>query len=603
MNNNQSDNASGAGNWMDIVEDKPKTEEGKAPGEKKVRKPLQLKKNADVFVQGSGANDLEVLFKEEIEMMLKKNVSGKMLANMSDFTIVEFGNNTMTAAEKKKMEQAKKNAFPETTSSKEESKDKEEKKPKTFNKMKGLVNKKIVAKKDIIDIESVLKDPTKFDLIPDETKAPLNIVFIGHVDAGKSTICGNILLLTGKVDQNELRKLEILAKEKKRESWYLAYIMDINEEEQAKGKTVEVGKAMFSLPKKRFTLLDAPGHKNYVPNMISGAAQADVACLVISAKQGEFESGFEKGGQTREHAMLARSLGVSEIVVAINKMDEASVGWSEKRFTQIKDQVSAFLKNQCGYNTDKCVRWVPISGLMGDNIMQPVDPVKCSWYKGPPFMQILDDLPTPKRDEKGPIRMPIMDKFKEAGFFVFGKVESGTIITGMNLAIVPSADEVQIMGIYNSEDKKIPYAKPGENVKVMLKGIEDENLTRGDILCSIDNFPQVCQEFEAQLSVLELPEHKLVMSSGYSCVIHLHALLEEVIISEVKAEVDRKTKVKKVATYLKAGSQGIVRITTKNALCCEKYETMQQLGRFTLRDEGRTIATGKITKIRSVLKD
>jgi peptide chain release factor subunit 3 len=337
--------------------------------------------------------------------------------------------------------------------------------------------------------------------------------------------------------------------------------------------------------------------------MISGAAQADVACLVISAKQGEFESGFEKGGQTREHAMLARSLGVSEIIVVVNKMDEASVNWSEKRFTQIKEQVSVFLKNSCGYNLEKCVRWVPISGLLGDGIMVPVDPAKCPWYKGAPLMGILDELPIPKRDEKGAIRMPIMDKYKESGFFVFGKVENGTIITGMNLAIVPSADEVQIVAIYNAEDKKIPYAKPGENVKICLKGIEDENLTRGDILCSTDNFPQVCQEFEATISVLELPEHKQIMSSGYSCVIHLHAALEEVFISEVRAELDRKTKVKKNATFLKAGSQGIVRITSKNALCCEKYETMAQLGRFTLRDEGRTIATGKIMKIRSLLKD
>jgi len=446
-----------------------------------------------------------------------------------------------------------------------------------------------------------LKDPSKFDLIPDETKDPLSIVFIGHVNTGKSTICGHILLLTGKVDTNELRKLEVEAKEKHRESSYLAYIMDINEEEKAKGKTVEVGKALFSLQKRRFTILDAPGYKNSVPNMIAGASQADVAALVISAKTGEFESGFEKSGQTREHAMLARSLGVTEIVVVVNKMDD--VQWSKKRFDQIKEQLSVFLKNSCGYNLEKSVKWVPISGLLGDNIMQKVDSAKCPWYEGPPLLDILDNLSVPKRDDKGPIRIPILDKFKESGFFVFGKVESGTIFTGQNLAIVPSAEEVQIATIYNAEDKRIPYAKPGETVKIALKGIEDENITRGDILCSTDNFPQVCQEFEAKIQVLELPEHKLIMSSGYSCVIHLHAALEEVFISEVKAEMDKKTKLNKKATFLKAGSLGVVRITSKNPLCLEKYDTMPQLGRFTLRDEGRTIATGKINKVKSLLKD
>lgn len=202
-------------------------------------------------------------------------------------------------------------------------------------------------------------DASKFTEV-DEIRAPVNIVFIGHVDAGKSTICGSILLMTGRVDKNELRKLEMEAKEKKRESWYLAYIMDINEEERSKGKTVEVGKAHFQTPNKRFTILDAPGHKNYVPNMIAGASQADYAALVISAKTGEFESGFEKGGQTREHAMLAKCLGVLKLVVVINKMDEDK--WSQPRYDFIKEQLSPFLANSCGFDLNKDVFWVPISG-------------------------------------------------------------------------------------------------------------------------------------------------------------------------------------------------------------------------------------------------
>jgi len=174
---------------------------------------------------------------------------------------------------------------------------------------------------------------------------------------------------------------------------------------------------------------------------------------------------------------------------------------------------------------------------------------------------------------------------------------------GQQLAMVPSAEEITIVNIFNSEDKKIPYAKPGENIKIQLKGIEDENIARGDILCQLDNLPQVCQEFEAKIHVLELPEHKQIMSNGYSCVIHLHAALEEVFISKVLAEIDKKTKVNKNSTFLKSGSIGTVRISAKNPLCCEKFDSMAQLGRFTLRDEGRTIATGKITKVKSLLKE
>ena len=192
----------------------------------------------------------------------------------------------------------------------------------------------------------------------------VNLVFIGHVDAGKSTIGGQILFLTGSVDERLIAKYEREAKEKNRESWYMAYIMDTNEEERAKGKTVEVGRAHFETAKKRYTILDAPGHKNYVPNMIAGAAQADVGVLVISSRKGEFETGFERGGQTREHAQLAKTLGVAKLVVVVNKMDDPSVMWDAARFEEVQTKLSPFLK-QCGYNTKKDVHFLPISGLYG----------------------------------------------------------------------------------------------------------------------------------------------------------------------------------------------------------------------------------------------
>merc|ERR1719296_207530 len=188
----------------------------------------------------------------------------------------------------------------------------------------------------------------------------VNIVFIGHVDAGKSTLSGNILYLTDNVDKRTIEKYEREAKERNRESWFLAFIMDTSEEERAKGITVEVGRAHFETEAKRYTILDAPGHKNYVPNMIVGASQADIGILVISARKGEFETGFEKGGQTREHALLAKTLGVDKLVLAINKMDDHSVEWAESRYTEIKDKMSPFLKTS-GFK-DEQVMFLPLSG-------------------------------------------------------------------------------------------------------------------------------------------------------------------------------------------------------------------------------------------------
>ena len=349
----------------------------------------------------------------------------------------------------------------------------------SFVKLQNLMTAQKSMKVDKVDWESSIKDKAKYDELVDEERQPMSIVFIGHVDAGKSTTCGNILLLTGQVDQADVRKLKQEAKEKNRESWWIAYLMDIGEEEKTKGKTVEVGKARFNTASKRLTILDAPGHKNYVPNMIAGASQADVAALVISAKTGEFESGFEKGGQTTEHAMLAKSLGVKNLILLINKMDESTINWSQNRFEHIKKQLLPYLINTCGYEETN-LYWIPYSALNGDNMKEGIKDPKGSWYKGPTFFEVLDNLPLPQRDPEGPVRIPVLDKYKDGGnLFVFGKVESGTIvhsnnfflnlityISGSKLTLVPIGETVTIHAIYNDDDKRIPYAKPGEGVKV-----------------------------------------------------------------------------------------------------------------------------------------
>ncbi|KAH0631877.1 hypothetical protein JD844_019770 [Phrynosoma platyrhinos] len=265
-------------------------------------------------------------------------------------------------------------------------------------------------------------------------KEHVNVVFIGHVDAGKSTIGGQIMYLTGMVDKRTLEKYEREAKEKNRETWYLSWALDTNQEERDKGKTVEVGRAYFETEKKHFTILDAPGHKSFVPNMIGGASQADLAVLVISARKGEFETGFEKGGQTREHAMLAKTAGVKHLIVLINKMDDPTVNWSNERSLHQTDFLSLF-------------------------------------FSGLPFIPYLDNLPNFNRSVDGPIRLPIVDKYKH---------------------------NVEVLGIL-SDDVETDAVAPGENLKIRLKGIEEEEILPGFILCDINNLCHSGRTFDAQV--------------------------------------------------------------------------------------------------------
>lgn len=268
----------------------------------------------------------------------------------------------------------------------------------------------------------------------DTTREPCSIVFIGHVDHGKSTISGNLMYLMGVVDQRTIDKYKQEAKDKGRDSWWLAYVMDVSDEEKAKGKTIEVGRAQFDTEHKKYTIFDAPGHKNYVPNMIMGAALADLGGLVISARKGEFEAGFDKDGQTREHAQLAKSLGVQKLIIIVNKMDDAK--WSEDRYNEIKEKLKPFL-NKTGYS-DSDLIWVPIAGLTGDNLMEKTENMR--WYNGPTLLEILDKVELEKRYPDGPLRIPIIDKMTEKNLIVHGKVENGTINLGDKLALMPSGN-------------------------------------------------------------------------------------------------------------------------------------------------------------------
>lgn len=242
--------------------------------------------------------------------------------------------------------------------------------------------------------------------------------------------------LTGNIDKRILEKFAKEAKEMNRESWYFSWALDTNQDERAKGITVECGIATFEMPNRKFTILDAPGHKNYVPNMIAGAAQADIAVLIVSARKGEFETGFEKGGQTREHLYLVKTFGLKKLIVLVNKMDDPTVRWSKARYDEILEKLSPYIKHLGYLKSD--VEYLPVSGFEGVNLLGPIDKTKCDWYDGPSFLQLLDTIPLPERKIDAPFLMPISGKYKDLGTVITGKIENGVIRKGDTIMVMPN---------------------------------------------------------------------------------------------------------------------------------------------------------------------
>lgn len=280
-------------------------------------------------------------------------------------------------------------------------------------------------------------------------KEHVNIIFLGHVDAGKSTLGGSILIATGMVDERTLDKYKREAKDAGRETWYISWALDLNKEERAQGKTIEVGRGFFETDKRRYSILDAPGHKTYVPNMIGGASQADVGVLVISARKGEYETGFEKGGQTREHAMLAKTQGVNKLVIVVNKMDDPTVEWSEDRFKECTTKLVQFLKG-VGYNPKTDIAMMPVSAQTFTGIKERVPKELAPWYNGPSLLEYLDDMQALERKLNAPFMMPIAAKYKDMGTMVEGKIESGKRI----LHILQAKTDIQR---YHQEGEQIPH--------------------------------------------------------------------------------------------------------------------------------------------------
>ena len=380
----------------------------------------------------------------------------------------------------------------------------------TFAEKKAVRDADAVAKEQAADVdEETLQEVYG--------KEHVNLIFIGHVDAGKSTLGGSLLNVTGMVDERTLDKYKRDAKEAGRETWYLSWVLDLNKEERAKGKTVEVGRGFFETEKRRYTILDAPGHKTFVPNMIGGASQADVGILVISARKGEYETGFEKGGQTREHAMLAKTQGVNKLVVAVNKMDDPTVEWSKARYEECITKLTTYLR-AVGYNPKTDLAFMPISAQTGINLKDRMPKSLAPWYDGPSLLEYLDSMDKLERKINAPFMMPVGGKYREMGTVIEGRIEAGVVKKDMSLVMMPNREEVTVAALYGETEEEIPVASCGDQVRLRVKGIEEEDILPGFVLCSPKRLVHCVSAFEAQINILEL---KSVLSAGYNCVLHV----------------------------------------------------------------------------------
>ncbi|KAK5123487.1 translation termination factor GTPase eRF3 [Meristemomyces frigidus] len=429
-------------------------------------------------------------------------------------------------------------------------------------------------------------------------KEHVNVIFLGHVDAGKSTLGGSILYATGMVDERTMEKYKRDAKDLGRESWYLSWALDQTKEERAKGKTVEVGRGFFETEKRRYSILDAPGHKTFVPNMVSGASQADVGVLVISARKGEYETGFEKGGQTREHAVLAKTQGVNKLVVAVNKMDDPTVNWSEDRYKECITKLTVFLRG-LGYNPKTDLTFMPIAAQQTQGIKDRVPKDVAPWNDSPSLLEFLDSMQTLERKVNAPFMMPIAAKYRDMGTMIEGKIEAGVIKKEQKYLMMPNKAEIIISALYGESEDEIERAMCGEQIRLRIKGAEEEDIYPGFVLCSPKRPVHCVTSFEAQIRLLEL---KSILSAGFNCVLHVHSATEEVTFAALLHKLEPKTnrKSKKPPGFAKQGMNIIARLEITGgagSVCVERFEDYPQLGRFTLRDQGQTIAIGKITRL------
>lgn len=413
-----------------------------------------------------------------------------------------------------------------------------------------------------------------------ETKPHMNLIFIGHVDSGKSTTVGRLLYETGSFSEQDKAKIQKDIETLGKVDFEFAYFLDTSGEERKKGVTIDLSHEKFVTDKYEFTIIDAPGHVDFIKNMITGASEADAAVLVVDAKEGVMQ-------QTREHVYLARVFGIKNLIIALNKMD--LLNYDEAKYKEVKESVVKVVK--ASYPNAESLNYIPISSKNGENLKLKSE--KMAWYTGPTLLAALNDLPLPERPTQLPLRIPIEDVYsiQGVGTVPVGKVVSGVMKPGDKIIFEPSHVTAEVKSI-QMHYQNLDQAQPGDNIGFNVRGIEKEQVKRGDIVGLVSAPPTVATEFTAQIIVLN---HPTAISAGYSPVLHAHTAQVPVKFKKILKRLDPKTgqTAEENPATIKQGDAAIVVLEPLKPLSIEKADIIPQLAGFAVRDMGLTIAAGR----------
>jgi len=439
-----------------------------------------------------------------------------------------------------------------------------------------------------------------------QEKTHINIVVIGHVDSGKSTTTGHLIYKCGGIDKRTIEKFEKEAQEMGKGSFKYAWVLDKLKAERERGITIDIALWKFETAKYYVTIIDAPGHRDFIKNMITGTSQADCAVLIVAAGVGEFEAGISKNGQTREHALLAYTLGVKQLIIGVNKMDSTEPPYSEKRFQEIVKEVGTYIK-KIGYNPDN-VPFVPISGWHGDNMLETSS--NMSWFKnwsckkggkqitGHCLLEALDAIEPPKRPTDKPLRLPLQDVYKIGGIGTVpvGRVETGVLKPGMVVTFAPANLTTEVKSV-EMHHTALTEANPGDNVGFNVKNVSVKDIRRGNVAGDSKNDPpKETGEFRAQVIILNHPGQ---INAGYAPVVDCHTAHIACKFRELIEKIDRRSgkKLEDNPQSVKSGDAAIVEMVPQKPLCVEAFSDYPPLGRFAVRDMRQTVAVGVIKSV------